>query len=153
MNLSEHFSLREMTFSQTAIRQGIGNTPSADQIGALRLLCEKVLEPTRAHFGRPIIVSSGYRSPALNRAVGGSTTSQHCTGEAADIEIAGVDNRRLAKWIRDNLTFDQIILEGASAADPNAGWVHVSYRDNRARRSILTARFVNGKATYSEGIA
>lgn len=153
MNVSEHFSLRELTQSQTATRRGIDNSPSADHLAALRMLCENVLEPVRDHFGKPIRVTSAYRSPRLNAAIGGSASSQHCLGEAADIEITGVENKRLAKWIRDNLPFDQLILEGASATDPNAGWVHVSFRDNRQRKSVLTATFVGGRARYSEGLA
>lgn len=145
MTLTDHFSLAEMTFSQTALCKGIDNRAPADAVAAMRALCTHVLEPIRAHFGRPVRVSSGYRSAALNRAVGGSASSQHCLGEAADITVPGVDNLRLAKWIRDNLTFDQVIMEG--------GWVHVSFRVDRARKSVLTATFVGGKASYSQGLA
>ena len=152
MNLSKHFSLAEFTKSQTAIRRGINNNPTAAHKAAMVALCENVLEPVRAHFGKPVKVSSGYRSRALNAAVGGSNSSQHSKGEAADIEIPGVDNRRLAHWIAANCPFDQLILEGAKRGNPNAGWVHVSYGP-RNRRQQLTATFVNGRAQYSRGIA
>ena len=150
MNLSDNFSLREFTQSQTATRRGISNEPTAEHLESLKALCKHVLEPVRAHFGKPVKVSSGYRSKALNRAVGGSNTSQHSLGQAADIEITGVDNRRLAKWIETNLPFDQVILEGATRGDPNAGWVHVSYGP-RNRRQSLTATFPG--PVYSNGIA
>lgn len=150
MRLSDNFTLAEFTKSQTATRRGISNKPTAAHQEALRQLCVNVLEPTRAHFGRPIRITSGYRSAELNRAIGGSQTSQHSKGEAADFEIPGVDNRRVAKWIEANLTFDQLILEGASARDPNAGWIHVSYRVDRARKSVLTATFPGPK--YTQGI-
>jgi uncharacterized protein YcbK (DUF882 family) len=150
MNLSENFSLREFTLSQTAVRKGIRNNPTPAHLESLKALCENVLEPIRAHFSKPVKVSSGYRSRALNAAVGGSNSSQHSLGQAADIEIAGVDNRRLAKWIEANLPFDQVILEGAKRGDPNAGWVHVSYGP-RHRRQSLTATFPG--PDYSSGIA
>jgi zinc D-Ala-D-Ala carboxypeptidase len=152
MNLSKHFSLSEFTKSQTAIRRGINNKPTLAHRLAMGALCNAVLEPVRAHFGKPVRISSGYRSKALNAAVGGSNTSQHSLGEAADIEIDGVDNRRLAKWIEANCPFDQIILEGAKRGDPNAGWVHVSIGP-RNRRETLTATFKGGKAVYTAGIA
>lgn len=143
MNLSEHFTLAEMTFSQTAVRKGIKNEPPMQAVVALKNLCENVLEIVRVHFDRPIHISSGYRSPALNAAIGGASSSQHCLGEAADITVPGVDNLRLAKWIRDNTPFDQVIMEGS--------WVHVSCGP-RNRRQALTAHFKNGHATYSEGL-
>lgn len=116
----------------------------------MEALCRLVLEPIRAHFGRPIRINSGYRSRTLNAAVGGSNTSQHSLGQAADIEVDGVDNRTLAKWIERNLQFDQLILEGAKRGDPNAGWVHVSYGP-RHRKSVLTASFPGPK--YTAGIS
>jgi hypothetical protein len=143
MNISEHFTLEEMIFSQTAARRGIDSTPGDFEIVNLRQLCRSVLEPIRAHFGKPVRVSSGYRSLQLNRAIGGSKTSQHCYGQAADISIAGVDNLDLAKWIRDNLYFDQVIMEGT--------WVHVSF-SSRDRRQALTAHFSKGRVTYTEGL-
>ena len=152
MNLSDNFSMMEFTKSQTAIRRGINNNPTLAHRLAMAALCNAILEPVRAHFDKPVKISSGYRSKALNAAVGGSNSSQHSLGEAADIEITGIDNRRLAKWIEANCPFDQIILEGASRSDPNAGWVHVSHGP-RNRRQTLTATFRGGKATYTAGIA
>ena len=95
VRLSEHFSLIEMTKSQTALRLGLDNNPDPAKVKSLRALCEQVLEPARKHFDRPVIINSGYRAEAVNRAIGGKATSQHCKAEAADIEIPGVDNREM----------------------------------------------------------
>lgn len=149
-NLSKHFTLAEFTRSQTATRRGISNRPTPAHLEAMKLLCERVLEPVREHFGRPVRITSGYRSAALNRAIGGASSSQHSKGEAADFEIPGIDNRAVAKWIEANLQFDQLILEGAKRNDPNAGWIHVSYSRDRARRSVLTATFPGPR--YSQGV-
>jgi hypothetical protein len=153
MKLSEHFSLAEMTASATAARLRDPNQPGPAAIAALQLLCTKVLEPVRAQFGKPIRINSGYRSERTNSAVGSSETSQHRRGEAADIEIEGVSNAVLARWIRDNLVFDQVILEAHRAGDPNSGWVHVSYRAGRARKSVLTMTLGSHGAVYTNGIA
>lgn len=150
MRLSDNFTLREFIRSQTAERRGISNMPSADHLEAMELLCAKILEPVRAHFGKPVKITSGYRSGELNRAIGGSPTSQHSKGEAADFEIAGVDNRRVAKWIESNLVFDQLILEGHVAGQPNSGWIHCSYSKTRARKDVLTATFPG--PVYTKGI-
>lgn len=136
--LSPHFGLAEFLKSDTAARRQIANTPSAAHIGAMERLCRHVLEPLRQHFGRPIQISSGFRSPALCVAVGSSVASQHAKGEAADFEIAGIDNREVAVWIRDHLPFDQLILENYVQGQPNSGWLHVSYRDGRLRKEVLT---------------
>lgn len=149
MRLSENFILAEFTKSQTAIRRSINNKPKQEHLDALRALCSNILEPLRKHYGKPVKVSSGYRSRTLNAAIGGSNTSQHSLGQAADIEVEGVDNRELAKWIQAHLPFDQLILEGAKRNDPNAGWVHVSY-GSRNRRQVLTATFPGPK--YTKGI-
>lgn len=153
MQLSPNFTLTEMIASDTARRIGDPNTPGTVEIAALKTLCERVLEPVRAHFGKPVRVNSGYRGPRVNAAVGSSDTSQHRRGEAADIEIAGVSNAMLARWIRDNLVFDQLILEAHREGDPNSGWVHVSYRKGRARKSVLTMTLRSHGASYSAGIA
>lgn len=145
MNLSPHFTLAELTVSQTAARKGIDNSAPPAVVAALRLLCGEVLEPIRAHFDRPVIVSSGYRSPALNRAIGGAVTSQHCKGEAADITVPGVANIDLAQWIMRNLRYDQLIEEFGR-------WVHVSYRAGPLRHAELTARLANGKVRYVQGL-
>lgn len=138
MQLSPNFSLAELTASATASAQGIANTPGARQIAALQLLCAKVLEPVRAHFGKPVRITSGFRSIKLCLAVGSSSTSQHAQGEAADFEISGVDNVTVATFIRDRMAFDQLILENYTRGQPNSGWIHVSYREGRLRHDVLT---------------
>lgn len=147
MQLSPNFTLAEMTRSQTALRKGIDNTPSPAQIENLRTLCEEVLEPVRAHFGRPVIISSGYRGVKLNRAIGGSATSQHCFGEAADFRVSGVRNIDVAQWMLRSLNYDQLIYEFGEA-----GWIHASYRKGRLRNAELTARRVDGRVVYLPGL-
>lgn len=127
MNLSTHFTLSELTKSQDAIRRGIDNTPTGSDINSLILVCENILEPVRKRYGIPFKPSSGYRSIALNEAVGGSKTSQHCFGQAVDFEVPGVSNFELASWIAQNLSFDQLILEFYKQGELNSGWVHCSY--------------------------
>jgi hypothetical protein len=138
MQLSPNFSLAEFTASATAKAQGIANVPGPRQIAAMQLLCVNVLEPLRAHFRKPVRITSGFRSLALNKAVGSSSTSQHPQGEAGDLEIPGIDNVTVATFIRDELPFDQMILENYVRGQPNSGWVHVSYRDGRLRHEVLT---------------
>lgn len=138
MKLSKNFSLAEMTKSQTALRKGIDNTPTEEETAKLKILCQDVLQPVRDYYGKPVTVNSGFRCLKLNRAIGSKDTSQHRKGEAADIEIAGVPNKELAEWIRDNLEFDQLILEFYSDDDPAAGWVHVSYTNGGRRNQCLT---------------
>jgi hypothetical protein len=149
MQLSKHFELAEFIRSSTAKRAGISNMPTNAHLENIKLLCEKVLEPIRVHFARPIILSSGYRSAALNRAVGGSSSSQHCSGEAADIDMDGtnVTNAQIFNYIKDNLEFDQLIWEFGTDTNPN--WVHVSYESNgRQRKQILRAVKKNGSTSY-----
>lgn len=148
MKLSPHFSLAELTASATATARGIDNRPNDAHINAMRLLCTKVLEPLRAHFGRPIRITSGFRSPALCLAVGSTIASQHAKGEAADFEINGVDNLTVARWLRDHLPFDQLILENYVMGQPNSGWIHVSYREGRLRKEALTY----ARRTYFKGL-
>ena len=150
MKLSENFSLVEFTKSQTAERKGIENTPNEIQKIAMEALCENILERVRSSFGKPVMINSGYRSPALCEAIGSKSTSQHCKGEAADIEIYGVSNYDLAKYIENNLNFDQLILECWDGIEPNSGWVHVSYvNDTSNRKDVLTYTRANG---YTKGI-
>ncbi len=137
MMLSKYFSLREMTKSQTALRKNINNLPSGQNIENLSLLCENILDPVREHFGKPFTPSSGYRSPALCKAIGSSVNSQHAKGEAADFEVAGVANIDLARWIIENLEFDQLILEYYNSNDPSSGWVHCSYKRGENRKQVL----------------
>tara|TARA_R110000868_G_scaffold22536_3_gene92434 strand:+ start:626 stop:1081 length:456 start_codon:yes stop_codon:yes gene_type:complete len=150
MKLSDNFSLTEFTKSQTAERKGIANNPNEIHVMAMESLCYNVLERVRAAFAKPININSGYRSVALCEAIGSKPTSQHCDGEAADIEIYGVSNYDLAKYIENNLNFDQLILECWDGIDPNSGWVHVSYvNENANRKDVLTYTRENG---YTKGI-
>jgi putative chitinase len=152
MQLSEHFNLKEFTKSETAIRKRIDNTPNLEHANNLKMVCENILEPVRKHFGKPVRINSGYRGPALNKAVGGSAKSQHCNGEAVDFEIDGLPNPDLAKWVAENCDFDQIILEFYDPKEgPNSGWVHASYSKGKNRKQKLTAVTVNGKTVYKPG--
>lgn len=147
--LSKNFSLEEMCYSSTANKLKINNTTSDNIIvSKLKLLCEHILQPVREHFNKPVVVNSGYRCPSLNKAVGGASTSQHKLGEAADFEIIGLSNYDLALWIKDNLDFDQLILEYCDNLknDINAGWVHCSYKAIGNRHQLLT---INKKGTKS----
>ena len=139
MQLSQNFSLIELTKSQTAERKGIDNTPSTEHQENLKSLCTYVLQPIRDHYSRVVSVSSGYRSKALCEAIGSKSTSQHAKGEAADFEIFGISNKELADWIHFNVNYDQLILEYWKESDPNSGWVHCSYTDGNNRRQYLKA--------------
>ncbi len=152
MNLSPNFSLHELTKSETALRLDIDNTPGEAETESLRLLCEKVLQPVRDHFGKGVKVNSGFRSSATNQATGGSKSSDHVKGQAADIEIPGVANADLARWIMDNLDYTQLILEFYTPGIPDSGWVHVSYDPNNLKKQELTATKVAGKTTYLNGL-
>jgi putative chitinase len=144
--LTEHFTLGEMIVSPTAKRLGIPNTPTAEHIENMRYCCEKILEPVRAKFG-PVTINSSYRAPLVNKAVGGSATSQHVNGQAIDFEVKGVDNKKVADWVADNLEFDQVILEFYAAGDKNSGWVHASIKKgggNRKQRLVATKSKAGG---------
>lgn len=152
MKLSKNFSLKELTKSQTAMRNDIDNSPNTEQIVNLTALCNCVLQPIRDEHGR-VDINSGLRVLELNRKIGSSDNSQHVLGMAADIECPDVDNFELAKWINDNLDFDQLILEFYTAGEPTSGWVHVSYnRDGSNRKKAMTAVKNNGKTVYQEGL-
>lgn len=144
MNLSKNFTLAEMVKSQTAERKGLLNEPDPEQVYSMAQLCENILQPVRNEFG-PFLVSSGYRSPELCLAIGSKITSQHAKGEAADFEVAGVDNYDLAVWIEQNLAFDQLILECYTGG--NTGWIHCSYVAEGNRGETLTYDKVNGYRT------
>ena len=149
MNLTENFSLNELTKSQTAERKGINNTPSTEHQENLKSLCTRILQPVRDHFERVVSVSSGYRSEELCLAIGSKTTSQHAKGEAADFEIYGISNKELADWINENLYYDQLILEYWKGEDePNSGWVHCSFSLNGNRKQYLRAYKENGSTKY-----
>ncbi len=152
MNLSPHLTLLEVTNSSTAKRLGIDNTPTPEHLENLKILAEKIFEPIRNYFGKPIKVSSGYRSKALNSAVpGASSTSQHSLGEALDLDqdgmSTGVTNKMVFDYIKDNLEFDQLIWEFGTTSNPD--WVHVSYKSKgKQRKQILRAVRVNGRVSY-----
>jgi hypothetical protein len=151
MKLSQHLSLSEVIRSESAKRNGISNMPIALHIENFKLLAEKVFEPIRTHFGVPIHISSGYRSVELNKCIGGSLTSQHCQGEAIDIDMdsstSGVTNKMVFDYIKNNLEFDQLINEF------DYSWVHVSYESTgKQRKQVLDAIRVNGKTTYKNHI-
>jgi hypothetical protein len=139
MKLSANFQLSELVKSQTAERKGIPNNPSPAHIDNLKALCVNVLQPIRSHFEAPVMISSGYRSPELCIAIGSKITSQHATGNAADLEIPGVDNKVLATWIKENLEYDQLILEFYRDGEPDSGWVHVSWNSDKNRSNSLRA--------------
>lgn len=151
MKLSKNFTLKEFSKSMTATRLGIDNTPEDEHLENAKLLFEKVVQPVRERFGITRI-SSGYRGPELNKAIGGSTKSQHCKGQAVDFECDGTDNLEVAKWIRDFLDYDQLISEFYEEGDPTSGWIHVSYNSEGNRKSTLTAQRVDGKVQYSVGL-
>lgn len=128
----KHFTIEEMTESSTAKAKDIDNTPSQEILAKLQKLIEAILDPLREWYGKPIRVNSGYRCEALNEAIGGSKTSQHCLGEAADITAGSKEeNKKLFEYIKDNLLFDQLINES------DFSWIHVSYREGRLRKQVL----------------
>ena len=152
MKLTENFSLAEMTKSETALRLDLPNDPEPDHLENMKALAENVLQPVRNYFGMGVKVNSAYRHPDVNKAVGGSTTSDHCKGMAADIEIPGIPNAELAEWIQDNLEFRQLILEFYTPGVPDSGWVHVSYNSSDNKKQVLTAMKENGKTVYKPGL-
>lgn len=141
-----------MVKSETALRHDMDNTPGEEEIENLKRLAEKVLQPVRDHYGKGVKVNSGYRHPEVNAKVGGSKTSDHCKGQAADIEIPGVANAELAKWVAENLDFTQVILEFYTQGIPDSGWVHVSYDPANLKKQTLTAVKQNGKTVYLPGL-
>jgi zinc D-Ala-D-Ala carboxypeptidase len=151
MKLSKSFSLQELTKSDTAIRKDIENTPNNEVLNNLTTLCNMVLQKVRDSHGA-VTVTSGYRSPELNKAIGGSTTSDHCKGCAADFEVPGLDNKDLAKWIIDNLTFKQLILEFYKEGEPNSGWVHCSFEEGKNNNQVLRAVKEGKKTVYLKGL-
>jgi hypothetical protein len=140
MQLSKNLSLKEVTKSNTAIKYGISNQPNELHLKALKAVATHIFQPIRDHFGKPIHVTSGYRSPELNAKIGGSKSSSHCQGEAIDIDAdltEGLTNRELFDFIRKNLDFDLLIWEFGNDYEPN--WVHVSYSQEGNRNQILVA--------------
>jgi len=146
MQLTDNFSLAELCKSQTALRKGIDNLPKdPDVVAKMQTLAEEILQPIRDKFG-PTVINSGYRCKKLNTAIGGSKKSQHCFGEAVDVEVPCLSNRDLAEWVKNNLDFDQLILEFYNGKDPRSGWVHISYKDTiNNRKQVLT---INKQGTF-----
>lgn len=143
MNLSKHVTRSEFERSETAINRGIDNSMNEFEIERAKLVCENCFEPIRAKVGAPIRINSGFRSGALNRAIGGATTSQHSLGEAIDLDL---HDRDLFEWIIDNVEFDQLIFEGGTTE--KADWFHISYRKGRLRKQVLRMVKKGGKSTY-----
>ena len=150
IRVSKNFALSEMVKSATAERLNVDNSPSDIHLVNLTHLAIHILQPVRDQFG-VITINSGYRSPALNAKVGGSKTSQHCNGQSADFESFSTPNPDLAKWIANNLEFDQLILEFYDGVNPNSGWVHCSYNLMGNRKKIMTALKTGGKVVYKNG--
>ena len=147
--ISKHISYKEGVHSITAIRKGIDNAPTAEQLHFMEIIAEEVFEPLRAYVGGPIKINSFYRSPELNKAIGGSSKSQHCNGQAIDIDdtFGKATNAEMFHWIKENLDFDQMIWEFGD--DDNPDWVHVSYVSKEKNRNrCLKAYKENGKTKY-----
>lgn len=144
MNLSKHVTRAEFERSETAINRGIDNSMNEFEIERAKALCENCFEPIRAKVGAPIRINSGFRSGALNRAIGGAKTSQHSLGEAMDLDL---HDRDLFEWIIDNVDFDQLIFEGGTT--DRADWFHISYRKGKNRKQVLRMVKKGGKSTYT----
>jgi hypothetical protein len=150
-NISKHITLAEAIKSETAVKLKIDNKPTVEHLEAMKVLAEAVFEPLRKHFGKPIGISSFYRSPEINKRIGGSSTSQHMLGEAMDIDANiynnGITNAQIFNFIKNNLDFDQLIWEFGTDKEPQ--WVHVSYTKKRKnRKQILRAMKINGETKY-----
>jgi hypothetical protein len=151
--ISKHISYKEGTYSPTAERKGITNSPTSFQLEKMKELAENVFEPLREHFGEPIYINSFFRSITLNSVIGGSSTSQHCSGEAMDIRFghnSSYTNRDLFEYIKDNLDFCQLIYEFGNDEAPK--WVHVSYTKESNRKEVLRAKRIDGKTRYNKYI-
>lgn len=149
MKLSENLSLKEVIKSATAIKRGISNEPTIEHLENLKAVAENIFQPLRSHFGVPIAVTSGYRSAELNRIIGGSTTSQHCKGEALDLDAdvyGKVTNAQIFGYLREHTDFDQLIWEFGDEDDPD--WVHCSYTKGKNRGQVLRAYREGGKTCY-----
>ena len=151
MKLTANITLDELTKSQTAERKGINNNPSPQQIENIKALAVNILQPVRSHFDKPLIISSGFSCAQLCIEIGSKITSQHVADNdaaAADFEIPGVDNRELATWIKNELEFDQLILEFYRDNEPTSGWIHCSYSSNNNRNQCLRAMREDGNVIY-----
>jgi hypothetical protein len=151
--ISQHISFKEATKSYTAIKHGIDNTPDQVQLNNMIEVAENIFEPVRVHYGVPIGVSSFFRSKGVNQRVGGSSTSQHMSGEAIDMDAdtyGGITNAQIFYYIKKNLMFDQLIWEFGDEDEPN--WVHCSYVTDRPNRRKITIAYRNsdGKVRYKK---
>ena len=147
--ISKHVSYKEGVYSNTATRRGINNDPNDEQLNNMELIAEKVFEPLREWVAGPIKINSFFRSPELNTAIGGSATSQHCKGQAMDIDdtFGKATNAEMYHWIKQNLDFDQMIWEFGDEDNPN--WVHISYvSEDENRNRCLLAYKENKKTKY-----
>ena len=152
MKLTANITLDELTKSQVAERKGINNNPNPTQIENLKALATNILQPVRSHYDKPLIISSGFRCAQLCIEIGSKITSQHVADNdaaAADFEIPGVDNLKLAIWIKNNLDIDQGILEFYREGEPTSGWIHCSYSSENNRNQWLKAKRVDGKVNYT----
>ena len=149
-NISKHVTYKEGVYSNTATRLGLKNEPTEAHLSNMELLSEKVFEPLRMHVNGPIKINSFYRGPELNKAIGGSSKSQHCNGQAMDIDdtYGYMSNADMFKYIKNNLSFDQMIWEFGT--DQNPDWVHVSYVNKEANRNrcLLAYKDENNKTKY-----
>ena len=149
-NISEHVTYKEGVYSNTAMRLGLKNEPTEAHLSNMELLSEKVFEPLRVHVNGPIKINSFYRGPELNKAIGGSSKSQHCNGQAMDIDdtYGYMSNANMYEYIKKNLSFDQMIWEFGT--DSNPDWVHVSYVNEEANRNrcLLAYKDENNKTKY-----
>ena len=146
--MTQSFSIRELTYSDTAIRLGIDNTPTDEILKNLQNVIQFILEPISNNFDSQTMITSGYRSPALCQAIGSKPTSQHTLGMAVDFEILGTPNKEVSDWIVNHLDFDQCILEFWKPEQPNSGWVHCSYKTSGNRKMYLKAYSANGRTVY-----
>jgi len=150
MKLSENLSLAEAIYSATALRKGIVNEPTVTHLISLKAVANNIFQPCRNHFGKPLRVTSGYRSKELNKAIGGANNSQHSKGEALDMQsTSGYTNRELFMFIKDHLTFDQLIGEFPDNVGEFA-WVHCSYKEEGNRGEVLIAYKEDGKTKYTK---
>ena len=146
--MSDHFTIKELTYSDTAVRLGIDNTPNDEILKNLQLVTQHILEEVRTYFDKPVKVTSGYRSEKLCLAIGSKATSQHTLGQAVDFEVIGIPNQVVSDWIVNNLDFDQCILEFWKPDVYNSGWVHCSYKTSGNRKMYLKAYTSNGRVVY-----
>jgi len=146
--MTQSFSIKELTYSDTAIRLGIDNTPTDEILINLQNVVQFILEPVSNNFDSQIVITSGYRSPTLCQAIGSKPTSQHTFGMAVDFEILGIPNKEVSDWIVNHLDFDQCILEFWKPEQPNSGWVHCSYKTSGNRKMYLKAYTANGRTVY-----